>query len=281
MGFRLRQKSEGIAAQIDALILKAERIADQVVYGGHARRKSGSGETFWQFREYTQDDDARHIDWRQSAKSDRIFIKQKEEEKAQKALFWSCGAESMRYQRDGTMDKAEAAQTLALALGVLTVRGGDQVGEFERGRAGHSETALHQLAESLVREREATLPEVTSALPRNAHVFLCGDFLAPLDEIEAVFERIEAKTRKGVVVQVLDPVEIEFPFSGRVEFQDLAVDETVQIDHAVSVRDVYMERFEAHCRGLKTLCARLGWHYLLHRTDKPLVDSVRDIVERS
>ena len=279
MVFRLRQQSEEISAQVEKLVLKAERIADQVVHGAHARKKSGSGEAFWQFREYTQDDDVRHIDWRQSAKTDRIFIKQKEEEKAQKALFWSCGAESMRYcLNDGGMEKIEAGRVFSLALGLLAVRGGDQVGDFDTGRTGHSEAAVRRLAHDLLRDNAATLPNVTSALPRHAHVFLCGDFLAPLENIAERFERIGARTRQGIVVQILDPAEIEFPFAGRVEFREHDADDTVQIDHAVSVRDEYIKRFKAHCEGLRALCETLGWQYVLHRTDEDLVKTVQTIV---
>ena len=279
MVFRLRQKSEEISAQVEELVLKAERIADQVVHGAHARKKSGSGEAFWQFREYTQDDDVRHIDWRQSAKTDRIFIKQKEEENAQKALFWSCGAESMAYASDDeAMEKGEAARILSLVLGLLAVRGGDQVGDFESGKTGHSQAAVTRLAHDLLRDNDTALPNVTSALPRHAHVFLCGDFLAPLEKIAERFERIGARTRQGIVVQILDPAEIEFPFSGRIEFREHDADETIQIDHAASVREAYLSRFEAHCERVRTLCEKLGWSYILHRTDEDLVQTVRSIV---
>ena len=279
MVLSLRQKSEDLASQIESLTLKAQTIANHVLHGAHPRRKSGSGETFWQFREYTQDDDTRHIDWRQSAKTDRIYIKQKEEDRAQKALFWCNTSPSMRYSSDkNIMEKREAAQILSLALGLLIARGGDPVGSMVDKHTGHSEKSLTRLAHTLLGNNDAALPPTSSPIPAHAHLFLCGDFLNPIEDIAAILETLAEKTRNGCIIQILDPAELSFPFTGRIQFNAPSEHDPLTIDHTASIREDYIARITRHNEALKTLCNRLGWDYHLHRTDQPLEDILRRLV---
>ena len=97
--------------------------------GVHGRRKAGMGETFWQFRRYRAEDPSTVIDWRQSAKSQHLYVREREWEAAETVWFWRDGSLGMRYASHRNVpEKWERATVLALALGSLLVRGGERIG---------------------------------------------------------------------------------------------------------------------------------------------------------
>ena len=88
----LASRSEGLAARLPALVIAAERVAATVTQGIHGRRRVGLGEAFWQFRSYEPGDPPQRIDWRRSARSDRVFIRQTEWEASQTVWLWRDGS---------------------------------------------------------------------------------------------------------------------------------------------------------------------------------------------
>ena len=120
-----QQRAEALAAGMPPLLAAAERVAATVVQGVHGRRRIGVGETFWQFRTYKPGDRPQLIDWRQSAKSDRVFVRDLEWEAAQSLWLWRDGSGSMSWRSaEARESKASRAGLLLLALASLLVRGG-------------------------------------------------------------------------------------------------------------------------------------------------------------
>ena len=97
----LRQRAEEAAAALPPLLVAAERVAATVAQGVHGRRRVGQGETFWQFRQYQPGDAASRIDWRESAKSQRLYVRETEWEAAQSVWLWRDGSASMDYTSAG------------------------------------------------------------------------------------------------------------------------------------------------------------------------------------
>ena len=83
-----QERAEHLASRFPPLLVAAERVASTVAQGVHGRRRVGQGEAFWQFRRYGPGDQANHIDWRQSAKSQHIFVRESEWEAAQSIWMW-------------------------------------------------------------------------------------------------------------------------------------------------------------------------------------------------
>ena len=69
--------------------------------GVHGRKRSGPGETFWQYRPYSFGDNVQQIDWHRSARSDRVFIRENEWEAAQSVWLWRDPSASMEYSSAG------------------------------------------------------------------------------------------------------------------------------------------------------------------------------------
>jgi uncharacterized protein (DUF58 family) len=108
-------------------MVAADHLASSVSLGVHGRRKTGMGESFWQFRRYAPTDAISRIDWRQSAKSQHLFVREREWEAAQTVWFWRDSGAGMDF-KSGSVSKRERADLLLLALASLLVRGGERVG---------------------------------------------------------------------------------------------------------------------------------------------------------
>jgi uncharacterized protein (DUF58 family) len=252
-------------------MVAAERVAATVAQGVHGRRRVGQGDSFWQFRPFVAGDAIARIDWRQSAKSDRAFVRETEWEAAQTVCLWRDSSASMRWRsRAGPVEKRERAGLLLLALASLLLRGGERVTMIEPGarRPVWGRAGLDRLAEALHRggEDETGLPPRTN-LPRHSRVVLFSDFLSPLDEVQAAIGRLAAIPVAGHLLQVLDPAETLLPYSGRVRFLGLEREADTLIARVESVRDEYAKRLAAHQEGLAAVAGAAGFTFSIHRTD--------------
>lgn len=273
------RRAEALGARLPPLMVAAERVAATVAQGVHGRRRVGQGESFWQFRTFVAGDAINRIDWRQSAKSDRAYVRETEWEAAQTVCLWRDGSASMRWRSRGApVEKLERAELLLLALAALLLRGGERVrligaeigaGRGQNGPRSSGPGALDGLAEALGRDAgEAGLPP-NAELPRHCRVVLIGDFLAPLDDIRAVVSRLAAMPVSGHLLQVLDPAEEMLPYAGRVRFLGLERDGETVIPRVESVRAAYAERLKAQQQGLADICAAAGFTFSVHRSDHP------------
>ncbi|TNE39129.1 MAG: DUF58 domain-containing protein, partial [Alphaproteobacteria bacterium] len=121
--------AEALADSLPALVLAAEHLAGNLDVGLHGRRRAGMGEDFWQFKPYGQDDPASQIDWRQSAKRDQLFIRQKELESAETVWIWPDLSATMDYaSAPDDETKGERAAILGLAVALLLSKGGEKFG---------------------------------------------------------------------------------------------------------------------------------------------------------
>jgi uncharacterized protein (DUF58 family) len=274
----LRRKAEQESADLPSLMALAEKAASSILHGEHTQRKSGPGEKFWQFREYSPGDRPQDIDWRQSAKTDRVYVRQKEWQTTQNTAFWCASGPGMEFSSKKSIPtKSEIAKILTLALSLLMTRSGEQIGLLGAGRMGRSENILQHIGNALCdpARKSENLPDIKShRLAANTSLIQIGDFLQPYEEIESVFKSLSGQTTNGIVIQILDPAEINLPYQGRVIFEDPANRARENISHVRSIKQAYKERIREHLRQIDQLCRHCGWRYMLHRTDKPLNDTL-------
>ncbi|MGO8866236.1 MAG: DUF58 domain-containing protein [Alphaproteobacteria bacterium] len=277
-----QQRAEWLAATLPPLLVRAERVAATVAQGVHGRRRVGTGDTFWQFRRYESGDPTQRIDWRRSAKSDTLFVRESEWEAAASVWLWCDRSPSMMYRSSPALsDKAERATLLLLALAALLVRGDEHIALLGSGlspRPGRA--ALNRIALLLERQRAAgqaanpdggtrgSLPAY-ELLPRHGQLVLMGDLLAPLEEIDALVRRFAGRGLKGHLLQVLDPAEETLPFVGRTRFEGLEDEGEVLVRRVEAVREAYAKELSAHRAGLSAIARAVGWDFTTHRTDQP------------
>ncbi len=273
----LQQDSELLAARLPPLLLAAQRVAATVAQGVHGRRRVGQGETFWQFRQYELGDSPQSIDWRRTAKSEGVYVRQMEWEAAQSVWIWRNNAPTMSWRSDKSLPlKRERAELLLVALSVLLLRAGERVALLGGGRrpSGSKETVA-RLASELLSEAEPSADDAVAGLPPEMHlprfgqIILISDFLAPLDEIEERICRFAERGLKGLVIQVLDPAEETLPYAGRVRFLGMAEESDWLVSRVDEVRSAYQERLAAQQAGLLDILQRIGWRATFHRSDHP------------
>ena len=260
----LQHAADGLSAGLPPLMVEADHLAASVSLGVHGRRRAGMGESFWQFRRYASPDSSSAIDWRQSAKSQHIFVREREWEAAQTVWFWRDASANMDF-KSGAVSKRARADLLLLALASLLVRGGERVGfTGMEGAPAASRLALTRMGRAMFAPGTQALPPQAPFARGNQLVWF-SDFLD-----EGVFETMKELSHRGVeghLVRIIDPAEEDFPYSGRTRFESPRGEEDEIFGRAERVRSAYRARFTAHGERVAQAAARLGWTCTVHRTD--------------
>lgn len=270
----LRRDSEKISGTLPPLLIEAERLVSTLAIGVHGRRRAGIGETFWQYRAAQPGDSQSQIDWRRSARSDRLYIREMEWEAAESALLWADRSRAMDFRSERVpRSKAERARLLALATAVLLNRGGERFAllgtEAERPRTG--ETQLMRIA-ALLSQPPLSPPDFgappSGLLPKAGQAVFFSDFMGPRDAIFPALLNAAGQGTGGIMVMILDPVEEEFPFRGRTRFESVARQVRHDTDEATSLRQKYLDRLARRRDELAAVAGRAKWHLVTHRTDE-------------
>jgi uncharacterized protein (DUF58 family) len=260
----LQHEADGLSAGLPPLMVEADHLAASVSLGVHGRRRAGIGESFWQFRRYASPDSSSAIDWRQSAKSQHIFVREREWEAAQTVWFWRDASANMSF-KSGAVTKRARADLLLLALASLLVRGGERVGfTGMEGAPASSRLALTRMGRAMFASGRGALPPLVPFSRGNQLVWL-SDFLD-----EDVFDTMKMLSQRGVeghLVRIVDPAEEDFPYSGRTRFESPRGGEDEIFGRAERVRASYRTRFTAHGERIAQAAAKLGWTCTVHRTD--------------
>lgn len=281
----LESEAYDVASRLPELLLEATRIANTVAHGLHGRRRAGPGETFWQFRQYERTDPATAIDWRRSASSDHVYVREREWEAAHTIWLWPDLSPSMDFKSDlSTTTKRDRTIVLTLALADLLVRGGERIALLGLTRPMASRKAASRLAESIATHfhdpvLQTSLPP-REQLSRYSGTILISDFLDPVDRIADRIEALAASGVSGHLIQVLDPAEETLPYSGRTEFVGLEDNLHWIADRAEKLRKLYQEKLHAHRKALEDVTRRLGWSLLLHHTDRSAAEPLLAIIAR-
>lgn len=267
-------EAQALGASLPPLMAEAERVANTVEQGMHGRRRVGTGESFWQFRRYTEGDEAAAVDWRQSARSQHLFVRQNEWDAAQTVWLWCDRSASMDYCSTlAPCRKLDRALVLALAVASLLTRAGERVaalgenGMPASGRNGLNRLAQQWLAAPGAESATSGLPPL-QALPRYATLVLVGDFLDPSEDLIAALNALAQTGVRGHLLQVLDPAEADLPFEGRTEFEGVETPLKLLVSRAESLRDAYQARLARHEDRLTGFTRSVGWTFARHRTDQ-------------
>lgn len=270
MSAPLQFQAEALAARLPALLVEAERVASTVALGVHGRRRSGPGESFWQYRRYQSGDPAALIDWRQSARSDPLYVRETEWMAAQSVWLWSDASASMRWRSGKELpEKRDRANLLALAMAALLVRGGERVGLLgaDRPPAMGRATLTRLAAELMAQTAGAGIP--AAQLPRWGHAVLISDFLMPAETLAAALAEWAGGGVRGHLVHLLDPAEELLPYQGRTHFYGLEGEGDMLAPRAETLRDKYQARLIEHRAALAAAARAWGWGFTVHHTDQP------------
>ncbi len=275
---QLRRDAEHLASPYPPLLAEAERVAAIVAQGVHGRRRSGQGETFWQYRDYATSDSAHDIDWRRSARADHYYVRENEWEAANTVWMWRDGSNGMDWKSHKSLPtKKDRASIIMMALSSLLMRAGERcavLGMSERPHTGRFgiERISYKLATS-----EGCLGALDVDFSAHSKLVLASDFLAPAKEWRETLAALSARPATGVLLHIVDPAERGFPFKGRVQMLQPGTKIAklpFLLGRAEKMRDQYLEKFKAHEDNLAQTARRLGWTLITHTTDQPATQAL-------
>lgn len=270
----VRRASAGarsLAEAMPRLILEARRVASTVIHGLHGRRRPGPGENFWQYRRFNSGEPAQSVDWRRSARDDHLYVREREWEASHTVWIWADRSPSMAFASGRAADsKLDRALVIAFALAEVLVQGGERIGLPGLLRPSASRNIIERMAEAILHDpaERASLPPSFAPSPLSEVVML-SDFWIPTAEVQATIGRLSASGAQGHVVQIVDPAEESFPYSGRVEFIEPEGAGSVTAGRAETWRQDYQVRLANHRAAIRADTDRLGWSFAVHRTDRP------------
>ena len=283
--FKLEGEAHALADRLPDLLLEALRVANTVAHGIHGRRRAGSGETFWQFRQFQGGDAATLIDWRRSASSDTLFVREREWEASHTFWLWPDVSPSMAFRSHlAQIEKRDRALVLTLAVAEMLVRAGERVALLGLTPPLSSRKATTRIAEALAVNvgtdaLQASLPP-KARLSRFSSAILIGDFLDPPDAIAQRLKEMAEGGVQGHLIQVLDPAEETLAYEGRVEFRSPEGADRWVADRVESLRGAYQQKLAAHRAQIEEAARRIGWSFLVHHTDRPAAEPLLTLIMR-
>lgn len=276
--------------RIKNLQLRAKLVVEGFYAGIHRSPFHGFSVEFSEYRQYTPGDDLRYLDWRLFARSDRYYVKRFEDETNLLCYLLTDTSRSMAYG-SGSYSKSDYARTIAATMAYFLYLQRDAVGmvvfdsqvnEFlpPRHRPGH----MRHMMAALQREpegRSTNLAEPLEEIARNVRkrglVILISDLFAPVAVLRTQLGYLRSRGHDVVVLRVLDPAELDFPFTNPRIFHDMESGKKVYIDPQAA-REKYLEGFNAHASEVERVCREQGVDYVVCPTDRPLELSLVDLL---
>ena len=266
--------------KISNLQVVARQVVEGFCSGLHRSPHKGFSVEFKQHRQYVPGDEIRHIDWRAFGRSDRFYIREYEEETNLRATLLLDLSGSMNYGRNG-VTKYQYATRLAACLTYLVHKQRDRVGlaTFDHAvvdhvppSAKHLDVVLHTLDRAAA-ERPGDigppLKKLAEHFGRRGIVVVVSDFYA---EPDAIFEAVTPIRFRGndvILFHVLDPAEVEFPFTDPSAFEDIeSGDQLPVVPDAFG--DKYRALIKAHVAELSSRATTQRMDYMLLQTSMPL-----------
>ncbi len=263
-------ESRTLAASLPRLVLEARRVAANVIHGLHGRRRAGAGETFWQYRRFVSGEPSQSVDWRRSARDDHLYVREQEWEAAHTVWLWPDRSPSMAFASARARDsKLERALIVTFALAELLVAGGERVGIPGLLTPTSSRNVIDKMAQAMLHDDAARLSLPPSFVPSAlAEIVVLSDFWSPIDEIRTMLAGLSASGAHGTLIQVVDPAEESFPYSGRIEFVEPEGGGIITAGRAERWTRDYVARVALHRDQIRSEAGKLDWLFSTHTTDR-------------
>jgi uncharacterized protein (DUF58 family) len=272
-------------AKYGRLSLIARTVVEGFLSGVHKSPYKGFSVEFAEHRQYYPGDEIRHIDWRVFGKTDRYYIKEYEEETNLQAHLLVDASGSMGFRGSpGAPSKFEYAQHVAASLAYLMLHQLDAVGLILHDIKVRQILPPHSNSKHLMRllrALETTGPggetslaplwhNVAGRIKKRGMVIILSDCFDKIDPLLYALRHLRHQGHEILLLQLLAPEEIEFPFRKMTQFRNLeAAGHRLFVDPQ-QLRQEYLKNFTAFCDQLRTQAGNMQVDYHLMRTDEPL-----------
>jgi uncharacterized protein (DUF58 family) len=273
-----------VLARVQGLALRARLIVEGYVSGVHRSPFHGFSIEFAEHREYAPGDDLRYLDWKVLGRTDKYYLKQFEEETNLVCYLLLDTSQSMQYQSGAAaMSKLEYAKCAAAALAYLVLQQQDSAGlvTYDReirtlvrasSNPSHIKDLLHVMERSGAERKTATgaiFHDLAERFKKRGIVIVLSDLFDDVDAMMAGLRHFRHRRHEVILMHVLDPAEVEFPFRQTTLFRGLEQLPSVLVEPR-ALRKAYLEEFNRFVRRVKQGCRMQQIDYVALRTDQSL-----------
>ena len=283
-------------ARLGTLELRAKMIVEGVMSGMHRSPYHGFSVEFAQHRAYAPGDDLRHLDWKVYGRSDKLYLKQYEQETNLDLMLLVDGSGSMAYgtrhfasaagtgasaSPDGRLEwsKFDHATATAAALSYMALRQGDRVGlalfadslhggADRSGAQGQWRRIIDALSTHPVNQQTDFVRAVDQAMAKltnRALIAIISDFYTDIDAIRTGLARLRHRRHDAMLFQVVDEAELSLNFDEIAPFEGFEGEGRLRIDPR-AIRSAYIESFTKHREQIEKTARSFGFDYQLVRT---------------
>jgi uncharacterized protein (DUF58 family) len=257
-----------VLATLQGLQLRARLVVEGYVAGLHRSPYHGFSIEFAEHREYAPGDDLRYLDWKVLGRTDKYYLKQFEEETNLVCYLVLDTSESMRYRSDAAaMSKLEYAKCVAASLAYLILQQQDSVGlvTFDSevrtlvrpsSNPSHLEQLLSVMEHASAERKTSTglvLHDLAERFKKRGIVVVLSDLLDDVQALLTGAKHLRHRRHEVIMMHVLDPAEISFPFQQPLLFRGLEQLPDVMVEPR-GLRKAYLAQFAHYLRRLKEGC---------------------------
>jgi uncharacterized protein (DUF58 family) len=270
--------------ELDRFSFAAQKRVSSQYAGGRRSTRIGRGTDAYGFREYERGDDFRTIDWKVYARTEKLYVRQFEEHRDLVTHILLDVSGSMNFP-DEELSKFEYAAMLAVGFAYLVMRENekfaistftDDIAIFKPGRGKvnllSSIDRLNSINPGGPTAFEDSIEQYSKVIHSKSRVIIISDLLIPLEDIRPAIYRVGQNDM--IVIQVLDPSEIQLPEVGAVKLRDLETTEQLFTDINTALVSEYTSELILHRDSIKTECDRLGADFFSFSTDLPIFEAI-------
>ncbi|HEX4793201.1 MAG TPA: DUF58 domain-containing protein [Humisphaera sp.] len=274
-------------ARVASLDLRARLIVEGLMTGMHRSPYQGISVEFAQHRPYVQGDDTRHIDWKVYSKTDKIYLKQYQEETNLHLLCIVDASESMNFSSVGhgpeRWSKYDQATAIAAALSYMAIQQQDSVGlaifdtdlkHFIKPSNSPAQWKIITKELTLVPKLKKTstgriLDQLAEKLTHRSLIVLLSDFFDDIENIKKGLRHLRYKKHEMIAFQVLDPEEVDFPFEDTTMFKGLEESGEL-LTEPRALREAYLEQLSLFTAGMQKICRGMQIDFQRINSGEPL-----------
>jgi uncharacterized protein (DUF58 family) len=273
--------------ELERFTLFVKKRVSTAYSGGRKSLRFGHGISPVGYREYRKGDDFKLVDWKVYGRSEKLYIREHEEERSLVVHILLDSSASMSYS-----GKFAYASRLAAGFAYLATMENEKYaisrycnkfypGEPKRGRRNLF-SSIVELDETVPRggtSLKNVAEQFESQIKTTSLVVLLSDLLVETDEVLSSIFRLSG--HELIIIQILAPEEAELGFGGDVKFVDMETGIPLITRVTEGERSEYLKRITEHNDAIRAACNQVGADYFLFRTDKPIFEAFSEMLTRA
>ncbi len=257
--------------------------SNQIVGGENLTRKSGIGEEFWQHRDYEPYDSASLIDWRKSAKSEGLFVREYEKLASKTHYLWLDCSKSMLTE---SAIKFERCAELLIASALYFTKHGINCNILGNNESLSKRDMPYFLAEYFIKNLKtagkfSSFPSanlVAASIKEREYLIMAGDFFTPQNDFEQNIKAIAAHGVSGKILMLHTVSESSWSYSGNLEFTDPENAESLEVNDANKIKDLYDENYHNWCKHVENICKQNSFTLYKSTTAENPTELIRNFI---